>query len=98
MSPGETFEVAKFQFMMLSALLAAAVWINLATVLNAPVSTTHSIVGGVLGGGVAAAGFSIVNWATMSKIAKLAYFACIWRGCSCIIIIFYQEKDFKCRG
>ena len=54
---------------MLSALLAAALWINLATFLNAPVSTTHSIVGGVMGGGIAAAGFGLVNWATLSKIA-----------------------------
>ena len=54
---------------MLSALLSAALWINLATILNAPVSTTHSIVGGVLGGGLAAAGMNIVNWFTMGKIA-----------------------------
>ena len=33
-TPGENIDVAKFQFMMLSALLAAALWINLATMLN----------------------------------------------------------------
>ena len=54
---------------MLSALFAAALWINLATVLNVPVSTTHSIVGGVLGAGVAAAGPGLVNWTTMANIA-----------------------------
>ena len=54
---------------MMAALLAAALWLNLATYLKAPVSTTHSIVGGVMGGGIAAAGFSIVNWGTMGKIA-----------------------------
>lgn len=58
-----------FVLLMMSALIAAALWINLATVLNAPVSTTHSIVGGVLGGGVAAAGLSVVNWPTMASIA-----------------------------
>jgi len=50
-------------------LLSAALWINLATWVGAPVSTTHSIVGGVMGAGIAAAGFSAVNWMTMSKIA-----------------------------
>ena len=54
---------------MLAALLAAALWLNLATILGAPVSTTHSIVGGVMGSGIAATGFAAVNWPTMSKIA-----------------------------
>jgi len=58
-----------FVYAMSAALLAAALWLNLATWLKAPVSTTHSIVGGVLGGGIAAGGFAIVNWATMGKIA-----------------------------
>ena len=58
-----------FIYSMLSALLAAALWINLATWIGAPVSTTHSIVGGVMGAGIAAAGFAAVNWGTMAKIA-----------------------------
>ncbi|MEM7428680.1 MAG: inorganic phosphate transporter [Pseudomonadota bacterium] len=68
-SPGEDISVVDFRLLMLSALLAAALWINLATILNAPVSTTHSIVGGVLGAGIAAAGVALVNWTTMAKIA-----------------------------
>lgn len=68
-SPGEDISVHNFRLLMLSALLAAALWINLATILNAPVSTTHSIVGGVLGAGIAAAGVDLVNWPTMAKIA-----------------------------
>ncbi len=59
-----------FVWAMTSALLAAALWLNIATYLKAPVSTTHSIVGGVMGGGIAAAGsFGIVAWGTMGKIA-----------------------------
>jgi len=58
-----------FIWAMMAALLAGALWINLATWVGAPVSTTHSIVGGVMGAGIAAAGFMAVNWATMSKIA-----------------------------
>ena len=54
---------------MLAALISAALWLNLATWLGAPVSTTHSIVGGVMGAGIAAAGFAAVNWPTMSGIA-----------------------------
>lgn len=58
-----------FIWAMMAALLAAALWLNLATMMRAPVSTTHSIVGGVMGAGIAAAGFSIVDWGTMAKIA-----------------------------
>jgi PiT family inorganic phosphate transporter len=62
-------DVDQFIWAMMAALLAAALWLNLATAFKAPVSTTHSIVGGVMGAGIAAAGFSIVHWATMGKIA-----------------------------
>jgi len=58
-----------FIWAMMAALLAAALWLNFATAIKAPVSTTHSIVGGVMGAGIAAAGFSIVSWGTMAKIA-----------------------------
>lgn len=58
-----------FIIVMLSSLLAAALWLNLATYLRAPVSTTHSIVGWVMGWGIAAMGFGIVSWGTMGKIA-----------------------------
>jgi len=68
-APGDTLAIAEFRFLMLAALLAAALWINLATIMGAPVSTTHSIVGGVLGAGIAAGGVGLVNWVTMSKIA-----------------------------
>jgi len=68
-TPGDQISLESFRYLMISALLAAALWINLATYLNAPVSTTHSIVGGVMGAGIAGAGFGLVNWFTMSKIA-----------------------------
>jgi len=58
-----------FIWVMMGALLAGAVWLNIATALGAPVSTTHSIVGGVLGAGIAAGGIEIANWTKMSQIA-----------------------------
>ena len=60
---------AIFITVMFSALFAAALWLNLATWVGAPVSTTHSIVGGVAGAGVMALGFGVVNWAKMGSIA-----------------------------
>jgi PiT family inorganic phosphate transporter len=67
--PAAMETTAVFIWAMLAALLSAALWVNLATYVGAPVSTTHSVVGGVMGAGIAAAGFAVVNWPTMTKIA-----------------------------
>ncbi len=61
-------DIRTFIWLMMAALLAAAIWLNVATAMGAPVSTTHSIVGGVLGAGIAAGGWGIANWPMMGKI------------------------------
>jgi inorganic phosphate transporter, PiT family len=67
--PDEGMRVVDFVLVMTAALLAAALWIHLATILNAPVSTTHAIVGGVVGGAVAASGVHVVEWPVIGAIA-----------------------------
>ncbi len=54
---------------MLAAMLAAAIWINVATYFQLPVSTTHAIVGAMIGFGIAAGGMAVVNWDMVGKIA-----------------------------
>jgi inorganic phosphate transporter, PiT family len=66
--PDETMEALQFILIMMSAILAAAMWIHLATILGAPVSTTHSVVGGVVGAGIAASGFDVVAWPMIGAI------------------------------
>ncbi len=58
-----------FMWAMMAALLSSALWVNLATWIGAPVSTTHSVVGGVMGAGIASAGLGVVNWSMMTTIA-----------------------------
>ena len=58
-----------FSLAMMAALLSSALWVNLATWLGAPVSTTHAVVGGVMGSGVVAAGVGAINWNSMAGIA-----------------------------
>lgn len=60
---------ATFVWAMMAALLASALWVNLATWIGAPVSTTHAVVGGVVGAGIAGAGLGAVNWEQMLAIA-----------------------------
>ena len=56
----------------LSALLAAGVWLLIASYYGLPVSTTHSIIGGIVGYGLLYAGPKIVNW------TKLTYVVLSW--------------------
>ena len=67
--PAGITESHTFIWAMMAALISSALWVNLATWIGAPVSTTHSVVGGVMGAGIAAAGFAAVQWPTMGKIA-----------------------------
>lgn len=57
-----------FIWMMTASLLAGALWLNLATAAGAPVSTTHSIVGAVLGSGITAGGFAAADWGVVGGI------------------------------
>ncbi len=67
--PKQVADANTFVWAMMAALMSCAMWVNLATWLGAPVSTTHSVVGGVMGAGIAAAGFNVVNWGVMGAIA-----------------------------
>jgi len=82
-----------FIWAMMAALLAAALWLNFATAMRAPVSTTHSIVGGVMGAGIAAAGFSIVSWGTMGKIAASWIISPVLGGVIAATFLFAIKKS-----
>ena len=52
----------------LAAMLAAALWVSFATWRSLPVSTTHSIVGAMIGFGITAGGFSAIKWEKLGAI------------------------------
>jgi inorganic phosphate transporter, PiT family len=52
----------------LAALLAAALWVSFATWKSLPVSTTHSIVGAMIGFGIMAGGFDVINWSKLGAV------------------------------
>ncbi|WP_083635706.1 MULTISPECIES: inorganic phosphate transporter [unclassified Marinitoga] len=52
----------------MAALIGATIWLMIATYFSWPVSTTHSIVGGMVGYGIAAGGLAVVNWGKIVTI------------------------------
>ena len=82
-----------FIWAMTAALLSAALWLNFATSVGAPVSTTHSIVGGVMGAGIAAAGFAIVDWGTMAKIASSWVISPVLGGIIAASFLYFIKKN-----
>lgn len=65
----------EFAYIMMAALLGAAIWLLLATRMGWPVSTTHSIVGGIVGAALTVGfitgkgGWSMVQWGQVGQIA-----------------------------
>ncbi|MGE4469926.1 MAG: inorganic phosphate transporter [Desulfovibrio sp.] len=53
---------------MFAALLAAAIWVLISTLTSLPVSSTHSIVGAIMGFGIVAGGPGVVQWLKMGGI------------------------------
>ena len=81
-----------FVMIMISAMLSGALWLNLATYFGAPVSTTHSIVGAVLGAGIAAVGMDVVQWGVMSKIAASWVISPIIGGVFAALFLAFIDK------
>jgi inorganic phosphate transporter, PiT family len=61
-------EPAKLMIGMFAALISAGIWVNLATYFGLPVSTTHAIVGAVVGFGIIGVGAGAINWGVITSI------------------------------
>ena len=77
---------------MISALLAAAIWLHIASYLGWPVSTTHSIIGGVLGFGVIAGGVDIVNWSRVGNVVLSWVVSPVMGGLFAYLVFQYINK------
>ncbi len=59
----------EFVLGMLAVLLSAGLWMNLATLLGLPVSSSHAVVGAIAGFGAISLGLAAVNWASLEVIS-----------------------------
>lgn len=91
--PAAMPDAAAFTIVMLAALFAAALWINLATMLGAPVSTTHSVIGGVLGGALVMAGVSAVDWGVVMRIVASWVISPAFGGLIAAGFLFYIKQQ-----
>ncbi len=100
----EIFQNAPMELVygMAGALLAAAVWLQIASYFGWPVSTTHSIVGSVLGFGVVVGGFHAADWGKVASIVASWVVSPLLSGTIAFIvftlirrIIYYDDDPIK---
>lgn len=87
---------------MMAALMAAGVWLQLATYFGMPVSTTHSIVGAVVGFVLILQGYDAINWAKIANIVASWVISPLMSGSISYLIftiirkrIFYSQDPFR---
>ncbi|HEX7051223.1 MAG TPA: anion permease [Longimicrobiales bacterium] len=82
---------------MLCALIGSAVWLHIATHMGLPVSTTHSIVGAVVGIGIASVGLAGISWETMLRIVASWLISPLLGG-TLAFLSFYAIRRFILRS
>ena len=78
---------------MISALIAAALWLHIASYLGWPVSTTHSIVGGVVGFGVIAGGMDVINWEKIGQVVLSWVVSPVMGGFVAFLVFKFINKN-----
>ena len=82
---------------MLSALLAAGIWLQIASYYGWPVSTTHSIVGAVVGFGAAVGGIEAIYWENVAFIASSWILSPLLGGLLAFgIFNYFKAKNLLC--
>ncbi len=74
-------------FGFVSALLAAALWVTLSTWYEMPISTTHSVIGALMGFGLIASGITCVQWGKIGSVA-LSWVLSPLFGCILAFLVF----------
>ncbi len=83
----ESIEPSLLLLGFIASLLAAAIWVTLATWKEMPISTTHSIVGALMGFGIVCGGISCVNWGKVGSVVASWVLSPVV-GCVLAFIIF----------
>ncbi len=95
-----SIEPVQFVYIMMSALLAAAMWLLFASTRGWPVSTTHSIIGGIVGSSITlgvvmsggSAAMALVHWDQIGTIAVSWILSPVLGGVVSYILYFQIKK------
>jgi phosphate/sulfate permease len=82
-----------FVYGMLAALLATGIWLQIASFFGWPVSTTHAIVGAIVGFGGAAGHWGSVHWATVGFIASSWVLSPIISGVIAYFVFSFVQRN-----
>lgn len=77
---------------MFASLVAAALWVLLASLTSLPVSSTHSIVGSILGFSLVAGGPNVVNWWVLSGVVASWFISPIFAGAIAYLIFTHIRR------
>ena len=77
---------------MMAALLASGIWLNLSTFLGLPVSTTHSIIGSIVGFGLLMGGFAAIQWGKLGFIVMSWFVSPLFGGLVGFITFLFIKR------
>jgi PiT family inorganic phosphate transporter len=83
--------------LLLTALIGAVLWVLVTSLLGIPVSSSHALIGGLLGTGIAAAGAGAVLWPSLATVEQLSFYVIVGAVLGAIVTsaVAYYNGDFK---
>lgn len=83
--------------LILVAMIGAVLWVLTTSYLGIPVSSSHALIGGLLGAGVAGAGIGAILWPSLVTLTQTAFWGIIGAllGATATTLIGLLNDDFK---
>lgn len=82
---------------MISSMLAAGLWLIIASFYSWPVSTTHSIIGGIVGFGIVTSGVGSIKWNMFAGITGSWVITPVIAGVIAFMLFLHIQKFIFCR-
>ena len=91
--PEQVRDPVGFVYGMAAALAGAALWVNAANFIRAPISTTHAVIGGIVGVGLFALGASAIAWGEIAAITLGWFVSPVTSALAAIAILAFLQRE-----